>query len=123
MQFEGTPLWFLLEPKVIELEEAIEIAVTSVEDVENVGIEELENASASLNSALTIVTEAELFPLPVELLPGLQFLKEQITAATTVVDTAKVSFKNAETAASVATEARAAANAAQTFIDKCIDAC
>ena len=114
--FEGTPLWILIGPKVIVLEEAIGNAVTNLEDVENVGIEGLENASASLNSALSVVNEAELLPLPVELLTGIQLLKEQLTVATEVVDTAKVSYKTAETAVNVATEARAVANAAQLLL-------
>ncbi len=50
------------DQKLIELEEAIGNAVTSVEDVKNVGTEGLENASASLNSALTVVNEAGLLP-------------------------------------------------------------
>ena len=84
-------------------------------DVENIGVDELQNASDALNSSITIITEAEpyFFLLPEELKQGIQLFKAQITDVATAADTAKASVENAVTAVGAATKARAAADAAK----------
>ena len=114
-QLEETVFWSNIEPIINKIEVAIAEAVTSVADVENIGVDELQNASDALNSSITIITEAEpyFFLLPEELKQGIQLFKAQITDVATAADTAKASVENADTAVGAATKARAAADAAK----------